>query len=150
MSGTWIPHHVGSSWTRALGGAKEILEYTDWVLFDIKHMDPATHKELTGADHRLILGNAKRILQQREAARVRIPLIPGGNDSEEDVRATGEFIIALGLREIDLLPSHWLGIGKYERLGKEYKLIEIHPYREEEAQKIERQIESLGISVSIA
>jgi organic radical activating enzyme len=56
---------------------KEILEYTDLVLFDIKHMDPMTHTELTGVDNRLILENAKRIVKQEKDLRVRIPLIPG-------------------------------------------------------------------------
>ena len=59
---------------------RELLEYVDLVLFDIKHLDAAKHAEATGRDNRLILENAKRIAK-RKPMRVRVPLIPGFNDS---------------------------------------------------------------------
>lgn len=129
---------------------ERILEYTDLVLFDIKHMDPVTHIELTGVDNRLILENAKRIVQLGKALRARIPLIPDCNDSADSIKAVGEFVTSLGLTEADILPYHRLGTRKYERLGMEYKLSGAESYHEEQVQEIKRQLESFGITVSIA
>ncbi len=97
---------------------KGVLEYVDLVLFDIKHPDAAKHAEATGHDNRLILENAKRIAKLKPM-RVRVPLIPGFNDSAETV---GEIIRfakdELGCPDIDLLPYNRLGEIKYDFLDK--------------------------------
>jgi pyruvate formate lyase activating enzyme len=126
-----------------------ILEYVALVLFDIKHMDPARHEELTGVDNRLILENAERIAQKGKPMIIRMPLIPGYNDSSENVRAVAEFMGQTGLRRIDVLPYHKLGVSKYRRLGREYQLSEAETYEEEKAQLIKGLLESYGLEVSI-
>jgi pyruvate formate lyase activating enzyme len=99
---------------------KKLLDYTDLVLFDIKHMDPRTHHEATGKDNRLILNNAKRIASHKPI-RIRVPLIPGFNDSPEQVRAIVTFVKKeLGSVPIDLLPYNRLGESKYELLERGY------------------------------
>ena len=98
---------------------RELLEYVDLVLFDIKHLDAAKHAEATGRDNRLILENAKRIAK-RKPMRVRVPLIPGFNDSAAEVDAIVSFAgNELGCRDIDLLPYNRLGEIKYDFLDKE-------------------------------
>lgn len=129
---------------------ERILEYTDLVLFDIKHMDSVRHIELTGVDNKLILQNARKIIQQGKPLRIRIPLMPGCNDSEENIRATGEFAKRLGLSEVDILPYHRLGASKYERLGMEYKLSETKSYKEEQIETIKGILKSLEIEALIA
>ena len=98
---------------------RELLEYVDLVLFDIKHLDAAKHAEATGRDNRLILDNAKRIAK-RKPMRVRVPLIPGFNDSAAVVGEIVAFVRQeLGGAVIDLLPYNRLGEIKYAFLDKE-------------------------------
>jgi pyruvate formate lyase activating enzyme len=97
---------------------ERLLEYTDLVLFDIKHIDPDMHKRGTGMNNALILENAGKAARFRPM-KVRVPLIPGFNDSEQDVRDIAAFAGKLSNQvEVDLLAYNPLGEGKYERLGK--------------------------------
>ncbi len=107
---------------------KNILPYVDVVLYDIKHMDPLKHKELTGASNKLILENARAISSFAGIhLMLRLPIIPGCNDSEINFRDVAEFMKEIGAKEITLLPYHRLGREKYNKLDKEYKLDEILP-----------------------
>ncbi len=92
---------------------KRILEQTDLVLYDIKHMDPEKHKEYTGVDNALILENARVVAAGRPMI-IRVPLVPGHNDSEENLKALAVFMAELGISRIDILPYHSLGKLKYE------------------------------------
>jgi pyruvate formate lyase activating enzyme len=97
---------------------KRLLEYIDLVLFDIKHLDTAKHTEATGQANRLILENAKKIAKLKPM-RVRVPLIPGFNDSVEMVRGIIRFANdELGAPDIDLLPYNRLGEIKFDFLDK--------------------------------
>ena len=126
-----------------------MLEHTDLVLYDIKHMDPAKHKELTGVDNRLILENARMIAAMGKPMIIRVPLIPGHNDSQENIKALAEFMLSLGLKRVDLLPYHSLGKIKYQRLGMEYKLSDLKPFAEGEVAKIKADLESYGLQVGV-
>ena len=129
---------------------QKILEYVDLVLFDIKHMDPEIHRRFTGIDNQLILENARRIARKRKPMIMRMPLIPGNNDSPENIKSVAEFMNQMGLQKIDLLPYHRLGVSKYRRMGKEYQLSEVKSYNEEEVQRIKGLFESYGLEVSIS
>jgi len=97
---------------------ERLLKYTDLVLYDIKSMDAVKHREATGKDNRIILKNAKKIAK-RKAMRVRVPVIPGFNDSAEEIGAIVHFVkTELGSVNIDLLPYNKMGEIKYERLGR--------------------------------
>jgi len=100
------------------GLMREIMEYTDLVLLDIKHMDQEMHRQGTGMDNALILKNA-RIMASMRSVRISLPLIPGYNDSEENLLATAEFALSLGVESIDINPLHKLGADKYTYLGLE-------------------------------
>ncbi|MGA2461707.1 MAG: glycyl-radical enzyme activating protein [Candidatus Bathyarchaeia archaeon] len=99
------------------------LNYADWVFVDIKHMDPEKHREGTGVTNELILKNIEGIIAQRNDSRivVRIPVVPGFNDSDENMKATATFMKKIRKKEVNLLPFHRLGTTKYEQLGWEYK-----------------------------
>jgi pyruvate formate lyase activating enzyme len=127
---------------------QKILGQTDLVLYDIKHMDPIRHKELTGVDNSLILKNARVVAASRPMI-IRLPLIPGYNDSEENLNALIKFMAELGLKRIDLLPYHALGKQKYQRLGLEYKLGDLKPYESEEVAAIKATLESKGLEVGV-
>jgi len=132
------------------GILEKVLKYTDLVLYDIKDMDPVKHKKFAGVQNDLILKNAKRISSKLVPMVVRIPIIPGYNDREDNIEATSRFISELrGVREVNLLPYHRFGEAKYKRLHLKYTLKGLKPPREEHLQSIKEKIGSIGIEVKI-
>ncbi|NNK57093.1 MAG: glycyl-radical enzyme activating protein [Desulfofustis sp.] len=97
---------------------------------DIKHSDSRTHRELTGVGNERIWENLIRLdrLDQELPVVIRIPLIPGLNDSDANLRQTLERISPLKkVQSIELLPYHRLGVATYADLGREYALKDLHP-----------------------
>ena len=104
---------------------EQVLPFTDTLFFDLKHLDDRAHREITGVSNTRILDNLKRLDQStsRFSLVIRTPVIPGLNDSGENIRALGEACRNLShLAGIQLLPYHRLGIETYERMGLEYGL----------------------------
>ena len=106
-----------------------ILPYLDQYLLDIKHMDPAKHKEFTGRSNELMLENAMKIAQSgMTELSIRVPVIPGFNDTEEEIRDIAEYTKRLGnVKRLHLLPYHRLGQDKYAGLGRTYLMGDIEP-----------------------
>jgi pyruvate formate lyase activating enzyme len=131
---------------------KGILEYTDLVLYDIKHMDSARHKEYTGVPNELILENAKRIYEELDLPMLaRLPIMPGYNDSPENMELTAQFIandLGGGLK-VHLLPYHRLGEAKYERMEAPGKAISIEPPSEAHMEGLIKIFESKGLEAVI-
>jgi pyruvate formate lyase activating enzyme len=94
----------------------------DLVLFDLKLMDPARHKQYTGVSNRRILGNLKELVARGRAVTVRIPVMPGINDADDDIRQFARYLAELPVTHVELLPYHHIGAGKYKRLGLTYRL----------------------------
>jgi pyruvate formate lyase activating enzyme len=88
------------------------------IFLDIKHMDNATHKRGTGVSNRNILDNARRLAASAAKVVVRVPLMPGFNDDEGNLRALASFLSDAGLAAVEIMPYHRLGFAKYEALGK--------------------------------
>lgn len=126
---------------------KQISEYADLLYYDIKHMNPQRHEELTGMSNGLILSNARRVLSGEVDCEVvvRIPIVPGCNDSEKDVAAIARFVVESGGTMIELLPYHALGSSKYKQLGMQYELGEVSPPSEEQMEKLRNIVKSFGI-----
>jgi len=104
---------------------EQVLPYTDIIISDIKHMDTDIHKEYTGVHNHLILENLKKLAQQGREMILRIPVIPGVNDDEDNIRATADFILnELGgkVRTLQLLSFMRLGEEKYTSLGLPYQM----------------------------
>lgn len=102
------------------------LDYIDFIYFDIKHMDSEMHKKITGQPNVHILENLKRISEHGNEICVRTPVVPGWNDSDENIRATAEFIAPLhSIQKYELLAYHKLGINKYRILGMQYTLDDV-------------------------
>lgn len=100
---------------------EKILKYTDLVLYDFKHMDSAMHQKGTGVRNELILENAARIFKEaKKPLYARVPIIPGYNDTKENLSALAEFILNNmdSSVRVHLLPYHNLGESKNERLEK--------------------------------
>lgn len=147
-------HHVINTSIETCGYASwdrlsKVAQYADLMLIDIKHMDPVKHKEGTGVSNELILENIARLAKIGKKIRIRLPLIPGFNDSEENLRKTAEFMVANNIKYIDLLPFHLTGEFKYGKLGKEYKCAAIREPSAEEMAKHMALFESYGLGGTI-
>lgn len=106
-----------------------ILPYLDQYLLDIKHMNPAKHKEFTGKSNALMLENAAKIAHSKKTRlSIRVPVIPTFNDTVKEIEDIAAFAGALGgVEKLHLLPYHRLGQDKYEGLGREYLMKDILP-----------------------
>lgn len=101
------------------GYFEKILPYTDLFLYDVKAMDNDTHKQYTGVGNARILDNLSRLLQMKKAVWVRIPIIPGVNDTKQEMEAVKVFYQKYGYPEkTELLPYHKMGEHKHEMLGQ--------------------------------
>ena len=94
---------------------ERVLPVTDLFLYDLKAMDPEVHKNLTGADNRLILENYQKLLQAKAHVWVRVPYVPGYNHKEMEGLAA--FVGQNPPELAEVLPFHGLGISKYAALG---------------------------------
>jgi pyruvate formate lyase activating enzyme len=98
----------------------------DYVFYDLKAMDDDLHKRYTGVSNRLILENLKRLREEFSGLtiRVRTPVIPGVNDTKDEIGNIRNYIDSIGGLEYELLPYHRLGVGKYAALGRNYEMPE--------------------------
>lgn len=108
---------------------ERILPYLDQYLLDIKHMNPDKHKEYTGRSNELMLENARKIAASGlTELSIRVPVIPGFNDTPEEIRDIAAFTRTLGnVKRLHLLPYHRLGQDKYDGLGREYLMGNVEP-----------------------
>ena len=98
---------------------ERILPHTDLFLYDIKCFDEEKHKKYTGATNEQIFSNLERLLDLGAKVWVRIPIIPGVNDTTSEMEKIKGFINSAGdVERIELLPYHAMGEHKYEALGK--------------------------------
>ncbi len=92
------------------------------VLFDLKFVDADKHRRYTGVANQLILANLKDLLASGIPAAVRIPVVPGVNDTPDDVARFADCLRSLRAPAVELLPYHRTGTDKYRRLGRSYRL----------------------------
>jgi len=124
----------------------KVLDYTDLVFFDIKQMDSEKHKTGTGVENEKILKNAKRVSNKGIPIIIRIPIIPGYNDSVENISNTAKFARELNsLIKVELLPYHKLGVSKYEHIGEKYLLADMVPPNSENLKRLESIVRSYGL-----
>jgi pyruvate formate lyase activating enzyme len=97
----------------------QILPYVDLFLFDLKHHNPETHRKGTGHSNKTILENLILLLQYRKKIRIRIPVVPGFNYNEADLKGMIELLKSTkgSFDQIDLLPFHNIAKNKYKRFG---------------------------------
>ena len=105
---------------------EKIMPFTDLFLYDIKCMNNETHKEYTSVSNRLILENLVNLLKWRADVWVRIPVITGVNDTEEEMKNIKAFFDINGYpSKIELLPYHAMGEHKYAALGKNVEKFDV-------------------------
>jgi pyruvate formate lyase activating enzyme len=129
---------------------EKVLPYVDFFLWDIKHMNREEHRKFTGVSNELILSNARLVSERNVPLYIRVPVIPGYNDSEENIRAICEFARDLSsLVNIDLLPLHHLGKARYDSLNLAYPIASIPLIPDSVLQSIKRLVESYQLNCSI-
>jgi pyruvate formate lyase activating enzyme len=140
--------------TSGCGPAEAVLEMADAadeVFFDVKAVDDARHRELVGVSNKQIFHNLRRVVLRGKPVTLRVPLVPGLNDRPADLDALAGFVGELKelgeIRQVEILPYHRIGTGKYASLGKEYSLADIEPHSKERLQEIVRHLKAAGVEV---
>ena len=128
-------------------------EYVDLFLFDLKHINSDRHLELTGVRNERILENMEALLMSRKHVKVRMPMLKGINDSEEEIRGVIEFLKPYkdfkNFEGIDLLPYHKLGVNKYVQLGMDYPIEGDPSLDDADLDRIEGWIKEYNFPVSV-
>ncbi len=131
----------------------EIAESVDLFLFDIKHMDPQKHNELTGVSNDLILHNLSELLKRRYNVTVRMPMLKGINDSFEEIEAIIKFLAPYkdfnNFKGVELLPYHKMGVNKYNQLDLNYKIDGDPSLSEEDIERIENYVKDYDIKLQV-
>jgi pyruvate formate lyase activating enzyme len=107
---------------------EQVFPYVNLFLYDLKAIDPEKHRQYTGLSNERILQNLQSLSARGADIRVRIPLIPGVNDDEEEMGRMGAFLAALPHRPpVEVLAYHNIAEAKYAGLGMSYSLPDLQP-----------------------
>jgi pyruvate formate lyase activating enzyme len=128
---------------------QRVLEYTDLVLYDIKHLDSAEHKKLTGVNNELILSNLEMVKMSGARIWLRCPVIPGYNDSKTEFEKIAKFALSLEVEKVSLLPFFKYGEQKYEYLGQEYCLKNVPAPTTGHMEKLAGIVRSFGVEATV-
>lgn len=121
---------------------EELMKYTDLFMLDIKHMDDAAHRKLTGQTNQNILEMAAYLSDHGKAMWIRHVLVPGITTEEDELYRLRSFLDTLKTVErVEVLPYHTLGVFKWKELGIPYQLEGVDPPTKEQ---IDRAKEILG------
>ena len=127
-----------SSYMRKLDA---LLEVTDLVMLDIKHIDSEGHRGLTGHGNANILAFARYLARKQIPVWIRHVVVPGITDDPGQLTRLGEFIGRLpNIKALDVLPYHVMGVSKYKELGMPYPLEGVEPASREQAKEARRII----------
>jgi len=126
---------------------ESVLKHVDLLQMDLKHMDPQKHKEQTGQSNELILENLKKVLTIKEPQDViiRIPIIPGCNDTVKNIEESAGYIAELGYTQIELIPYHRMGVSKYLQYGMVYPLDTLESQSQSSLQDFREIVENFGL-----
>ncbi len=125
-----------------------LLPVIDLVMMDIKHVDPEKHENATGVSNRNILKNAVQLSKTSKPLIVRVPVIPGVNDTIGEIEAIAEFVQRFpNLQYLELLPFHRLGEGKYNALGHKYPASNLTALTKERINELTAAAKKLGVKV---
>lgn len=140
---------AGEPFTREgafFGKFRELMEVTDLLLVDIKHIDPERHRWLTGKDNANILDLLRYLDSVGKPVWIRQVLVPGVNDEDRYLRATRAFIDTLSnVERVEVLPYHTMAIFKWDRLGIPYTLRDTEPPAQESVDRAVQILSGKGV-----
>lgn len=127
---------------------ESVVKHADLVLFDLKHADPAAHKAYCGVDPQPIFENLQKIGNDGPPLWIRIPVIPGINDSPENLKAlAGKIKDLCRVERVDLLPYHSLARDKYRRFRMNYLLKDLQAPSSLEMEGLRQIFQEIGLPV---
>ena len=133
-----------SSWENL----KKISDKVDLFLYDLKFMDEERHKKYTGVSNKAILENLKNLSDSGKRIFIRMPLISGINDGD-DIIKSAEFLSALNIEQVNLLPYHKMGIEKYERVGVSPQITGMVQPSDQKMSEIQNIFKNYGVKTKI-
>lgn len=123
-----------------------VLDYTNLVLLDLKHMIPEKCKDLVGVSIDKTLEFAKHLSDRNIPVWIRHVLVPGITDDRENLELMGKFISTLkNVDRVELLPYHTLGVHKWENMGFEYELKDVPDATSEDIEKASKILAEFGV-----
>lgn len=121
------------------GKFKQLMQYTDLILLDIKHINNDEHIKITTQPNTNILEMARYLSDIKKPVWIRHVLVPGYSDNNNYLHSLREFIDTLdNVERVEVLPYHRLGVTKYDKLGIEYKLTDVQPPTKERIENANR------------
>ena len=138
-----------SSMFAEYSSVERVLPHIDIMLCDMKIFDGGRHLEVIGADNSCIKENIRKSAASGTETIIRVPVIPGLNDDEENLMGIGDFALKSGVKNIHLLPYHNYGAGKYRQLDRIYRLDGIPALRKDELRQAKELLEKKGLAVQI-
>jgi len=127
-----------------------VREDVDLFFYDLKHLDPEKHREMTGTSNERILDNLKRLSRTDNRIEIRIPLVTGVNDDLDHAHRVADLIAALpGIRDVSLLPYHHMASRKYQNLNKPYLKPDAQPPSDSAVSAFRSVLEAQGFRVKI-
>ncbi|WP_295581471.1 glycyl-radical enzyme activating protein [uncultured Oscillibacter sp.] len=128
---------------------RRTLPYVDTYLCDVKHTDPEKLRAETGGDAQVLLGNIRRLAESGGTIVARVPMIPGFNTDREEVLEIGRFLASCGIRRVEVLNFHKLGVPKYAKcfLGRTPR--ERMPLTEEELAERVALLRGLSLDAAV-
>jgi pyruvate formate lyase activating enzyme len=122
------------------------LPLVDMWLCDVKQVDPKRHRELTGSDNKAILENVRNLCASGAHITIRLPLIPSLNDDEDSLEALGAYYKEIQPKGgLQLMPYHRLGTDKYDRVHKEYGLLELEEATDDHVRAAAKILKDSGV-----
>ncbi len=141
---------VDTSGFASLKTLRELSEFVDLFLFDLKLIDNERHLLYTGVSNQQILKNLRWLLAEKKRLIIRFPVIPGITDTEENIRDLKQLLKEQEtIDQITLLPFHNIAAGKYERFGMENRLNKEKSLAKKHVLPLKAELESLDKIVTI-
>lgn len=124
---------------------KKVIKNVDLLLYDMKHYDCEKHATVCGVPNEQILENMRYAIEIGKDLIARIPVIPGFNNTLEDAENFSILLKEIGVKKVNLLPFHQFGLSKYERLGLNYPMKDVHQLHSEDLQEYQKIMQRHGL-----
>lgn len=129
---------------------KSIMDLPNLFLFDLKIINDNLHRKYTGVSNQVILRNLKILNETNQSVIIRIPLVPGITDTEENINDIRSLLAEMpNLRIVNLLPFHGMAESKYTRLNMPYKLSYLNEPDEKRNEEIKEIFTEAGFDVRL-
>jgi pyruvate formate lyase activating enzyme len=138
--------------TAAALPARNLLDVEPWVdLFqiDLKHMDPARHRQITGSDNAQVHENLERLLSRGARVEVRVPVVPGWNDDADNLEHVRAFLADHAIKAVRLVPYQRMYLDKYRRLGLPARCADVEPPARAALEQVAAWFRHGGIDVAL-